>query len=101
MRGESLQASRKQFALGEARMHCVMCDCLSEKWRNWGRAPAGKPTSTGAALGRFRVSDDAMKRVVEKFDRSVGLQFRLFTVPSRSPSVPMKLPFTDPLEDIG
>src|SRR6266404_6363035 len=55
MHDGSLRASRRQFALGEARTHCVMCDSSSRKLRKLDLFPARKPTSKKAALGGFRI----------------------------------------------
>src|ERR1700730_11717634 len=56
MDGGSLQASRRQFALGEVRTHCVMCDSSSRKLKKSGLFPARKRTSKKAALGSFNLA---------------------------------------------
>src|SRR5258708_4597766 len=88
MHGGSLQASRRQFALGEARTHCAMCDNSSRKLKKLGLFPPRKRTSTKAILGSFRVFECGGNNSRNKFDRSVGLQYRFSNVASPSPSAP-------------
>src|SRR3981081_939525 len=54
--GASPQDSRKQFALDEARTHCVMCGSSSPKLKKLGPFPAWKRPSKRAVLG-FRIFD--------------------------------------------
>src|ERR1700730_6022921 len=100
MHGGSVQVSRKQFALDEARTHCVMCDSSSQKLKKSGRFPAQKRRPSKKRLLGFRVFE-CEESQADKFDRSVGLQIRFSNVASSSPSAPMKLAFTDPLKALA
>src|SRR6266550_3326683 len=66
MHGGSLQASRRQFALGEAKTHCIMCDSSSRKLKKLDLFPARKLTSTKAIIGSFRLFERGGKTTPTK-----------------------------------